>query len=205
MAYGVKIINQSNTVILGENTVPMMVEQGVAETVSEYDRIYSPPNRIGGIPMFRMNSSIDRFDCRGGTGGPYNYFTGTSWEFNNRADIGPINARYLMLGDRVSYPNGGHGIIVRDSSGKVTYNSNGVLFQPEEVIVGLMGGQVTIPNNKWIACLLWYFGTASSFYQTAQLRRVGTSTTWDVTVQDGTIISPPSNGTLMAVILTVTI
>lgn len=158
MAYGAWFKNDSGAYILGEGVVPVAVSSN-SELVSVSGGLYKPSEISGHFSAFKMKSSINKIvgETKQDNYSDFKFCIPDSYSFNNDANIGSVEFRYLAYGDSITYPSGGYGIVVRDESAQIKFHSNSVLYQPSSTHRLFRNDTVTIPNSTLVLVLAWHY------------------------------------------------
>ena len=197
MAYGMFGRNNGNTVILGENIVPL-VTTDITRTVSAMNGTgnsvyYEPPSIAGHIPALVFRSGINAVRGRSKVDNysDYPFCCVETYVFNNNDNIGNVVFQYVAYGDAVTFPSGGYGISIRDENNVETFNSNALLLQPTKSGVMNQDDSLNVPLNSLFMPLVWYYDqpfNAGSIY--AQLEQSGTTRNFISRVGPGSITMP---------------
>lgn len=172
MVFGASFRNDLGTTVLGEGIVPVVLSNETRNVSAEFSdgRVWYDPPRIDGMmPCFTMRASINRFEMHGRQGNDSDYpiYSPELFVFNNNSDLGTLTFSYLALGDVLTYPSGGYGIVIFDSNGNITFHSSTLLLSSENTARLMSDDTIQITNGTRVCPLMWYYAPS---FQTDAIR-----------------------------------
>lgn len=163
MAYGFVVRNGQGEVILDQNT-PVMCQTNDTQNVSPtsgsswLNNGYRPNVSNHPYFSFRVTSSMNRIELVNNVGvnfgNPGNYLLPSHVFFNNKSNLGTIPFRMLDSSEVVDPENNDYGLITFDQNGNRLYHHSSKMLKVDSVFRLNAGNTVTIPNNRWLCCLV---------------------------------------------------
>jgi len=190
MAYGFAVRNGQGEVILDQNT-PVMCQTNNTQNVSPISSSswlnngYRPDTSEHPYFSFQVTSSIDRIEPVNNAGvnfgNPGSYLLPSHVFFNGKSNLGTIPFRMLDSSEVINPENNDYGLITFDENGNRLYHHSVKMLKVDSVFRLTVGDTVTIPNNRWLCCLIVNCSGITPFTITyGRLVRQGSTNVWQV-------------------------